>query len=1206
MSRSFTIGGFTFIPLPPPPFPSEGLRVEREYSAELGNFKDSLASLRGAYPGRMSDEQTAELEAKVSLRLRESLKFDLSGMNLESHSKSVLEALERQNPISKMASGLSEFIETATTREVIDEEAKRLGLNDFLEGFKEKNPAHSNVPFAFYKYALRREFNLIRRQASQLERPRNRGILMGEESTQQAQKFLNKELAIYQFALEEGSQYPKEICIKQTATLLAGGSLNIALSNPASRKFESRLGVALPSDSVLLADQLSALEAIESAIIKGDNNKGGKAEIRIGTGGGKSFLTDLIRDSYADKNLTFTEEGKIESKRIGAITTIDLNSTDAEINAVFDLPTASSQVLAGSIRSKKALIKVTGDLNGRIIQLDEAYFFGKFDRINNDSTTPEEVENKRNEAIAGLRRRGATVIVLGASESPDKIKIEIRRIEEKIAQEENKIEQDSNRKKGVNRDTVNIGSLALGKFKKLRYLTHNTKEFNQTTREYITTKVVVRRSYNDIKASKGLSYVEDAHAILNLAILGLESLPKEAKILKDLLDGIVKGSHPNEKKKKEIFESLTSLLEQTDLLSGFDDDRKDASVILNKLTTKLGVKKGQYHSLMDRREGETEEKKGKTREKFEDSGFVNNEREMDLGGEMSLLNLIRPDSEKPDESYLPKLEVKTKENEKGESGNSGEKLQYILPDFIINEETCSDEDLKEIARLSNADIVIVPHKDEEGKLRCRIFRNDEVVIADVGDAIKPTLGQIADKKVVSFFARTDDKWRGNATGGDYGVASLGITHQQIQARTSDGLNFNKLMQAYGRDRTSPLEAEKYPAKRTIILHENITKEQFWKDLKTKTKIDDVAHAVGYLHAKQRQAAAAAEVFTGAIRGASSKYKFKYKEYENEIYQQNIQSDQRKPKVDVATASSAVAEKLLAIEISLSSGDEQPENTVSQEFLKKLKGDNNENLLEKEREEVRKEETLTETGEEELRNEVVDLRVLTVDAPPPLDVDVDKFLKNAIALMETYAGNRIDLSRETFGKAVKTKDPDNKSEVIITLGKNEIKQLAELVQVRLNNSRFGGLTFDFDGAASEDVKKFLKNTYCADFRNCTIKNLKLDEIFPDKKKSPEALKEKEEILKNFSTVKFLNCQFEGYRTTPGFRFRAENIINDKKTSKDELKDGGLDQATQISPPSRSPRATEIQKVAGHAKMAAVELIARGGYIPSYNAGPARGA
>ena len=902
MRRPVTIGDFTFIPLPPPTFPSEGLRVEREYSAELGNFKDSLAHLREASPGRMSDEQTAELEAKVSLTLRESLKFDLSGMNLKSHSESVLGALERQNPISKMASGLSEFIETATTREVIDEEAKRLGLNDFLEGFKGKNPAHSNVPFAFYKYALRREFNLIRRQASQLERPRNRGILEGEDNTQQAQKFLNKELAKYQFALDEGSQYPKEICIKQTATLLAGGSLNIALSNPASRKFESRLGVALPSDRVLSADQLSALEAIESAIIKGDNNKGGKAEIRIGTGGGKSFLTDLIRDSYTDKNLTFTEEGKTESKRIGAITTIDLNSTDAEINAVFDLPTASSQVLAGSMRPKKAVTKVTGDLNGKIIQLDEAYFFGKFDRINNDSTTPEEVENKRNEAIAGLRRRGATVIILGASESPDKIKIEIRRIEEKIAQEENKIEQDSNRNKKENRDTVNIGSVALGKFKRLRYLTHNTEELNQTTHKLITTKVVVRRSYNDIRSSiKGLYYVEDAHAILNLAILGLENLPEEAKILKDLLDGIVKGSHPDEKKKKDIFESLTNLLEQTDLLSGFDDDRKnkDASVILSKLTTKLGVKKGQYHSLMDRREGETEEKKGKTREKFEDSVFLKDEREMDLGGEMSLLNLIRPDSEKPDESYLPKLEVKTKENEKGESGNSGEKLQYILPDFIINEETCSDEDLKEIARLSNADIVIVPHKDEEGKLRCRIFRNDEVTIADVGDVINESLGQIADKKVVSFFARTDDKWRGNATGGDYGFASLGITHQQIQARTSEGLNFNKLMQAYGRDRTSPLEAAKYPAQRRIILHEKITKEQFWEGLKTKTKIDDEAHAVGYLRAKQRQAAAG--VFTEAIRGASSKYK----EYEiNKIYQQDIQSDQLKPKVDVATASSA--------------------------------------------------------------------------------------------------------------------------------------------------------------------------------------------------------------------------------------------------------------------------------------------------------------
>lgn len=261
-------------------------------------------------------------------------------------------------------------------------------------------------------------------------------------------------------------------------------------------------------------------------------------------------------------------------------------------------------------------------------------------------------------------------------------------------------------------------------------------------------------------------------------------------------------------------------------------------------------------------------------------------------------------------------------------------------------------------------------------------------------------------------------------------------------------------------------------------------------------------------------------------------------------------------------------------------------------------------------EKRGEVTLTETGGEELRNKVVDPRVLTVDAPPPLDVD--KCLKNAIALMKTYVGNRIDLSRETFGKDVKKGDSTGESEVIITLGKNEIAQLAKLTKlnnpeepdlIRLNNSKFGGLTFDFEGAAPEDVKKFLDNTYCADFRNCTIKNLKLDKIFSDTDKSEKALEEEKRILKNFSTVKFLNCKFEGYQPTPDFRFRAENIVNDKKTPEVTLKGDGLNPETQISRPSGSPRATEIQKVAGHAKLAAVELVARGGYIPSY--GPARG-
>ena len=255
-----------------------------------------------------------------------------------------------------------------------------------------------------------------------------------------------------------------------------------------------------------------------------------------------------------------------------------------------------------------------------------------------------------------------------------------------------------------------------------------------------------------------------------------------------------------------------------------------------------------------------------------------------------------------------------------------------------------------------------------------------------------------------------------------------------------------------------------------------------------------------------------------------------------------------------------------------------------------------------KEEARKKGFLDHTATKKLPKEeaVIASEVLTPPLPP---LDVDKCLKNAIALMKTYAGNRIDLSRETFGKAVKRESDvaSKESEVIITLGEKEIAQLAKLDPIRLNNSRFGGLTFDFAGADKEDVKKFLKNTYCADFRNCTIKNLKLDEIFSGVAPGSEALKEKEEILKSFSTVKFLNCKFEEYQPTPGFRFRVENITNSEPS-----KVSGLDQTTQISPPSGSPRATEIQKVTGNAKMASVELVARGGYIPSYNAGPARGA
>jgi len=144
----------------------------------------------------------------------------------------------------------------------------------------------------------------------------------------------------------------------------------------------------------------------------------------------------------------------------------------------------------------------------------------------------------------------------------------------------------------------------------------------------------------------------------------------------------------------------------------------------------------------------------------------------------------------------------------------------------------------------------------------------------------------------------------------------------------------------------------------------------------------------------------------------------------------------------------------------------------------------------------------------------------------LQKKISKNLENEIDLMEVSSRGRIDLSKHTFGK---TKDQDRP-----VLGKEEIKQLANLDPARLSDSRYGGLIFDFKGADPEDIKKFLQGAYCADFRSCTIKNLDLEKLLEKTKEE-----EKSEILKNFSTVKFRNCEFDQCNFGE-FKFRAQNI------------------------------------------------------------------
>ncbi len=165
------------------------------------------------------------------------------------------------------------------------------------------------------------------------------------------------------------------------------------------------------------------------------------------------------------------------------------------------------------------------------------------------------------------------------------------------------------------------------------------------------------------------------------------------------------------------------------------------------------------------------------------------------------------------------------------------------------------------------------------------------------------------------------------------------------------------------------------------------------------------------------------------------------------------------------------------------------------------------------------------------------------------------LINAIELIKLYPGDKISLSKETFGERGKSNP---------VLEARHIKELVDLVEpIRLNGSMYGGLTFDFKDSDPKDVRKFLQSTHRANFRSCTIKNLDLEAAFAG------STEEKGNILGNFSTVRFTNCTFESHKLS-GFRFKIENIRNSPESS------NGLNPEVDISSPSASPKITKVEK------------------------------
>lgn len=673
----------------------------------------------------------------------------------------------------------------------------------------------------------------------------------------------------------------------QYQTLCENGKLPIYLKDPTTRFFRSKNGISLPQGVTVSEDQYNILHEIDKAISK---QHGTKIYARLPTGAGKSHLEKLMNEMFlkvndnenineeltplnkvspapAKKNSPAPETNKPNSKKIrSSLSPAPNNTPQSKLPATHEAENTKTAPIQSLINinlniSAEELqqINETQDLKRNIVIADEAFFFGRlflegkiYYNIDSDinKTDIEQIEKFKDEFIKNLQNKGAIVLVMGASESLNKINHEINRIEGKIFKEEAKIVAQSSSKlikeaneyfysnkdsKGREKEPIYqkvIDENVLGKNLKeqIVIVKDRSKQSllggNPSKAEFLVRTAFYIKQLSQFLPLELQELNEVKNVIDNLTpkVLGAKSAQSfdNLNLIETLLgSGIFDvnkiNSSPNLKSnvKKEYIRLVSrgkgAAIKTTQLENAvkafFEKTLDDNSFLYNQLPKdqqqerasdgsklgnlkeKLKVRQYQYRDLEYRRDK-------LTKDRFDRSEIV----------ETQSSNLEGLEEKKPEDSALfeivkdnlPRLEA-------------GQKMQYILPDFNINDETCGEKGLGELK--GHADIIIIPHfNEEEKKLKCKIagysknylFDFKECEIDGINLEIKKAKESISlteKPSIISFF---DKK---NAIGGDYKDASVNISKQYIQltkedcfSNENDLLTWNHLMQ-FNRDRT---------------------------------------------------------------------------------------------------------------------------------------------------------------------------------------------------------------------------------------------------------------------------------------------------------------------------------------------------------------------------------------------------------------------
>ncbi len=300
------------------------------------------------------------------------------------------------------------------------------------------------LPVGFKKHAIKAQLQLISQQLTKLEESREiksafngdkvislfffeLDALSSEVRTEKKEASGAKSLAKsrktdverFEDSLNESIKFPITQVQAQISQIDSTRSIAGPLRNPSAVAIDSSLGYKIKNPS---EKQRIALESLDRKIRKKTKDSiGANIKVRLQTGEGKSFLANEIKEKYGHgkdaksvKKFDLTKDEETFKSELDGLV-----AQDSLMNhiIIFDEEYYFSEHFANYFKSKQTDHKETDHKDPGVAE---------------EPLTEAEVLRKTFKIKDELRKKGATIVSFGASESPKRIEKEIEQLQKKL------------------------------------------------------------------------------------------------------------------------------------------------------------------------------------------------------------------------------------------------------------------------------------------------------------------------------------------------------------------------------------------------------------------------------------------------------------------------------------------------------------------------------------------------------------------------------------------------------------------------------------------------------------------------------------------------------------------------------------------------------------------------------------------------------